>query len=71
MNERYADMLYLPHHVSPTRQPLSMRQRAAQFSPFAALDGYDEAIQETARATAQRQAEGRPDSAAEKDLPKE
>lgn len=48
MNERYADMLYLPHHVSPTRPPLSLRERAAQFSPFAALNGYQEALRKTA-----------------------
>ncbi|MBR3358905.1 MAG: hypothetical protein IKG46_13885 [Solobacterium sp.] len=48
---RYDDMLELPHHVSPRRHPMSMTERAAQFSPFAALSGYDAAIQETARLT--------------------
>ena len=39
----YEDILYLPHHVSPKRQPMSMEDRAAQFS-FAALTGYEAAI---------------------------
>ena len=30
----YEDILYLPHHVSPKRQPMSMEDRAAQFSPL-------------------------------------
>lgn len=51
MNGPYDDILHLPHHVSPNRQPMSMRDRAAQFSPFAALTGHDAAIQETARLT--------------------
>lgn len=54
--ERYADILSLPHHVSPTRRRMSMAERAAQFSPFAALAGYGEAIQETGRVV-ERQAE--------------
>ena len=44
--EKYADILSLPHHVSPTRRRMSMAERAAQFSPFAALAGYGEAIQD-------------------------
>lgn len=51
---RYDDMLDLPHHESGTRKHMSMEQRAAQFSPFAALTGYDEAIQESARMTMAR-----------------
>ena len=54
--EKYADILSLPHHVSPTRRRMSMAERAAQFSPFAALTGYGEAIQETGRVV-ERQAE--------------
>lgn len=48
---RYDDMLNLPHHVSPTRAHMSMHDRAAQFAPFAALTGYDAAVQEAARLT--------------------
>lgn len=50
-DRKYADILYLPHHVSKTRQPMSMHDRAAQFAPFAALTGYDAVIRETARLT--------------------
>mgnify|MGYP006909771128 CR=1 FL=1 len=41
----------LPHHVSPTRPQMPISDRAAQFSPFAALTGYDAAIEETQRLT--------------------
>lgn len=51
MSGPYDDILYLPHHVSPTRKRMSMVDRGAQFSPFAALTGYDAAIQETGRLT--------------------
>ena len=51
MSGAYDDIINLPHHVSETRQPMSMMDRAAQFSPFAALTGYDAAIEETARLT--------------------
>lgn len=48
---RYDDMLDLPHHQSATRPHMSISNRAAQFSPFAALTGYDAEIKETARLT--------------------
>ena len=51
---RYDDIINLPHHVSPTRQRMSMHDRAAQFAPFAALVGYDDAVAETARLTEAR-----------------
>ena len=51
---RYDDIINLPHHVSPTRQRLPMHDRAAQFAPFAALVGYDDAVAETARLTETR-----------------
>ena len=47
----YNDILDLPHHVSRNHPQMSMRDRAAQFSPFAALDGHGDAIRETARQT--------------------
>lgn len=50
----YEDIINLPHHVSPTRPRMSMADRAAQFSPFAALSGYGDAVRETARLTGQR-----------------
>ena len=49
--ENYEDIINLPHHVSATRPQMSMMDRAAQFSPFAALTGYDAAIKETGRLT--------------------
>lgn len=51
---RYDDIINLPHHVSPTRPRMSMHDRAAQFAPFAALVGYDDAVAETARLTETR-----------------
>ena len=48
---KYDDIIDLPHHVSKTRQRMSMIDRAAQFSPFAALVGYEDAVEETARLT--------------------
>jgi len=47
----YADIINMPHHVSAKRPQMSMADRAAQFSPFAALTGYDAAIKETGRLT--------------------
>lgn len=47
----YCDIINLPHHVSKNRPQMSMRDRAAQFAPFAALTGYDDAVKETARQT--------------------
>ncbi len=49
--EKYADIINLPHHVSPTRPRMSIEERGAQFSAFAALTGYDGAVKETARLT--------------------
>lgn len=53
MSWKYDDILYLEHHVSPKRAPMSMTDRAAQFAPFAALAGHDAVIRETARITDQ------------------
>lgn len=54
MQAGYGDIMNLPHHVSATRPPMPMKDRAAQFSPFAALVGYDAAIRETGRLTEER-----------------
>ena len=51
MRENYEDIINLPYHVSATKPQMSMIDRAAQFSPFAALTGYDAAIKETGRLT--------------------
>lgn len=47
----YEDIINLPHYVSSKRPQMSRIDRAAQFAPFAALTGHDEAIKETARLT--------------------
>lgn len=47
--ERYNDIMGLPHHRSKKHPPMPEGDRAAQFSPFAALKGYDEEIEEAAR----------------------
>ena len=49
--KKYADIIELPHHQSNTRPKMSNYDRAAQFSPFAALTGHAESIKETARLT--------------------
>lgn len=51
----YDDIMDLPHHQSDRHPYMTMLNRAAQFSPFAALVGYDTQILETARRTEQRQ----------------
>ncbi len=51
MNRKYDDIIDLPHKKSATRPHMTMLQRAAQFSPFAALTGHGDAIKETARLT--------------------
>lgn len=48
---KYDDMVYLPHHVSARHPQMPLLDRAAQFSPFAALTGHDDAIREAARLT--------------------
>ena len=49
--EKYDDIIHLSRPDSPHRARMSMVDRGAQFSPFAALVGYDAAIAETARLT--------------------
>lgn len=49
--DNYKDIINMPHHQSKTHPHMSMYDRAAQFSPFAALTGYDDAVEETARLT--------------------
>ena len=51
---KYDDIIHLSRPVSGKRARMSMVDRGAQFSPFAALTGYDAAIQETARLTGSR-----------------
>ena len=49
--EKYADIINLSHHQSKVHSRMSIYDRAAQFSPFAALTGHEAAIKETARLT--------------------
>ncbi len=51
-HHKYDDIINLPHHVSRRHAPMPLIDRAAQFSPFAALAGFDAVIQETGRQTA-------------------
>lgn len=50
-DDNYNDIINLPHHVSKTHPRMSLHDRAAQFSPFAALTGHEEKINESARLT--------------------
>ena len=52
--QKYADIINMPHHTSKTKPRMTMINRAVQFSPFAALTGYDAAVRETARLTDER-----------------
>ena len=53
----YADMLDMPVHKSAKHPPMSLLARAAQFSPFAALTGYEDAIRETEEKLIEREKE--------------
>ncbi len=50
----YDDILNLPRHVSNRHPHMAAAERAAQFSPFAALTGYGDVIRETGRLTGRR-----------------
>lgn len=51
MKDTYDDIIHLPHPTSQRHVRMPMIDRAAQFSPFAALTGFDDAIEETGRLT--------------------
>lgn len=51
MSGKYDDIINLPHPTSKKHPRMSRQNRAAQFSPFAALTGYDAEIREMARQT--------------------
>ena len=50
----YEDIINLPHHTSKNHPKMSIQNRAAQFSPFSALTGYEDAINETKRITEEK-----------------
>ena len=54
MSNKYNDIINLPHHVSKKYPQMSLESRSAQFAPFAALVGYEDAIKETGRITFER-----------------
>ena len=51
MTNPYDDIIHLPHHVAKVHPHMPLRDRAAQFSPFAALVGYEDVVAESARRT--------------------
>lgn len=67
MKRNYEDIINLPHHVSAKYPQMSMENRAAQFSPFAALNGHESMISETGRLT-ERKIELAEDAKAELDF---
>ena len=54
MSGKYDDILHLPHPTSAKHPRMPISERAAIFSPFAALSGHAGAVAETARLTDQR-----------------
>lgn len=56
-NNNYVDMLDMPPHKSTKHPPMPLIDRAAQFSPFAALTGYEDAIKETEQRLIEREEE--------------
>ena len=53
-SHEYDDIINLPHHKSAKYPHMDLYDRAAQFSPFAALTGFEDAIEETGRITIER-----------------
>lgn len=49
MSDNYADIINLPHHVSKRHRQMPLEERAAQFAPFAALEGHAAAVRSTAQ----------------------
>ena len=53
-DKQYNDIINLPRHISKKHPQMSIYARSAQFAPFAALTGYEDAVKETARETNQK-----------------
>ena len=51
VTHKYDDIIDLPHHVSDRHPQMPLMDRAAQFSPFAALMGYDSEVSEAVHLT--------------------
>lgn len=54
MNNNYDDIINLPHYTSKKHPRMSIESRSAQFAPFSALTGYEDAVKETARTTSEK-----------------
>jgi hypothetical protein len=54
MNDSYEDIINLPHHVSKRHRQMPLAERAAQFAPFAALEGHAAAVSSTAQRVRQQ-----------------
>ena len=53
-NHCYDDIIFLPHHQSKKHLPMSLEARSAQFAPFAALTGYEDAVRKTEKEVIER-----------------
>ena len=53
-NGKYDNIINMTHHISKKHPQMSMEMRSAQFAPFAALTGYEDAVEETGRLTSNR-----------------
>ena len=53
--DKYADIISLPHPGSKKHPRMPRNMRAAQFAPFAALTGYEDAIAQTQKQAVKRQ----------------
>ena len=53
-DHQYDDIINMEHHKSKKHPPMSLYARSAQFAPFAALTGYEDAVRETAREVGDR-----------------
>lgn len=49
MSDKYEDIINLPHHVSKRHRQMPLAERAAQFAPFAALEGHAAVVRSTAQ----------------------
>lgn len=54
MSDSYEDIINLPHHVSKRHRQMPLAERAAQFAPFAALEGHAAAVSSTAQRVRQQ-----------------
>ena len=53
-NKKYENIINKPRHVSKVHPQISLYARSAQFAPFAALTGYEDAVKETAKTVSEK-----------------